>query len=546
MRKFFVYFLLLGVFTVTTQLVSAEELPTWVTANYSEDDYLIQAVQHTGGDNLDSVVKDAKKELIQKVFQNANSIFNPRQKQAKNKWAPASQRRVLEQQYSAALYNLNSMRPAQSHLAHHFQQAATRPPTSNSEDYTLVNVKRQKLMRAYVDREQKLQEQINVILARATEAESINQQRALEAYLQTYPLYEQLKEAVLIQQAVKPQQEQDSEAVYRKLLETATGTSDGSLRMPLPEVTKRINQLQHQGRMMRTVDEIAASMVQQLEMQTKGLPKGEITINGFTYRRSGQSMAQARAFQMELRRQLEQADWQVFVPDPVNRGLAEKVSFAIEGTVWKNEDSSGGTFKATIHNVDSGLMVGNSELNLDSGLISVCLPSNYTEMRETELAYDAVNMHTAPRKALTGKELEVDVWTDQDSEQSVYYEGEDITIYCQVNKPAYIRFVYVLADGSYTLLHDSTYIDETKVGKPVSIGEFSVVPPFGSEKLIVLAQKNPHPKVDTTEKGRYRFLNTQGANEAMKAVFSPPARGLVEERASKTISVSTEEAMLTN
>ena len=468
MRKFSVFTLILGVLTLTAQLVFSQ-LPTWVTANYPEDDYLIQPIQIAGGDNLEGIVTDAKKELINGLFQNVNSFCNPRQKQAKNVWVSKAEQRKLEQEYSASLMNLNLMRGTNSHLANQLQQVAIQSPTSNLENaggFTLVSAKRQNLMRTYVEREQKLREQIQVMLARATEAEIINQQRALEAYQQTLPLFEQLKEAVLIQQAVIPPQQQDPAAIYKKLLETATGTGGGSLQMTLPEVNKRVNQLQNQGRMMNTVEDIAASITQQLAVQTAGLQKGEIKINGFTYRRSGQSIAQAKAFQMELRRLLEQAGWKVFVPDPTDRALAvklEKVSFAIGGTVWENEDKPGGIIKTAIHNVDSGDIVASDDLNLAANLVSACLPSNFEAMLRNENAYAAkkLNIHTASRKVLTGKELKVKAWTNQVMGQSVYYEGDTVTVYCQVNKPAYIRFLYILNDGSYTLLHDNVYIDET-------------------------------------------------------------------------------------
>ena len=89
MRKLFVFTLILGVFILTSQLVLAE-LPNWVTANYSEADYLSLPIQHAGGGDLESIVEDAKKELIQSVFKNADSLFNPRQQQAKNRWVPGS------------------------------------------------------------------------------------------------------------------------------------------------------------------------------------------------------------------------------------------------------------------------------------------------------------------------------------------------------------------------------------------------------------------------------------------------------------------------
>ncbi len=543
MRKFFVFAFILGMFTVAAQLTSAE-LPTWVTATYPEEDYLIQPAM---GNNLDQTVHEAKKELIRSVFQDANGLLNPRQQQVKNKWVPAQEQRLLEQQYNAALYNLENMRAANSHLARHFQQASIQPPASNTGGYTFVNVKRQELMRAYVKREQQLQEQINVILAEAAKAEAINQQRALEAYLQTYPLYEELKEAVLIQQAVMPQREQDPAAIYKKLLETATGTNNGSLRMPLPEVNKRVNQLQHQGRLMQTMDDIAGSILQQIAVQTRGFKKGEITLRGFTYKSSHQSIEGSYLLREMLKRKLEQDGWKIYTPPPGTKGMQRReVSFSIQGKVWEGDAGSGGTFHATIHDSDTGSMKASSTLNLVSDLVDTFKPGNYNKMQETETALDALSVSTSEpqwitAQASTTQALKLEAWTDQQVENSSYREGDLMTVYCQVNQPAYIRLVYVLADSKYTLLHDSTHIDGNQVGIPVTIGEFVATgPPFGSEMLIIMAQKEPFSNVETLERDGYYYLNAQDAYQAVN-MLAPPVKGMKIPRSKIVLNVQTEK-----
>lgn len=543
MRKFFVCILLLGVLSLSSQLALAE-LDSWVTTNYPTGDYLSQQV---GGD-LNKTIDSGKKELIRNIFQNANALFNPDEEKPINKWVPEGEQRLLEQQYATALINLRDMRTEQSHLVQHFQTAAIQSPASNSSSYRLVNVKRRELMMQYVARERQLREAINEHLAKAAQAESTNQQQAAAEYLHTYPLFEQMKEAVLIQQAVAPPQSQDRAAVYRKLMEPITGTNDGSLQMTLPEVYQRVNQLQYQGMTTNTIADVASSVAQQLAIQTENLGgvKGDIVLKGFTYRNSLQPIAQSTAFRQELKQLLEQMGWQVIIPAPNTRGLVEKVSLTIEGTAWKNADaSSNGTFQTTVHNRDTGDMVGSSIVSISAELTTNLQPNNFEEITKVEEAVATYNMKTAPKEVLTGDELKVDVWTNKGLEQSILQEGDEFIIYCEVNKPSYIRLLYVLADdsagGRYTLLHDSTYIDETKVGKPVSLGEFVVLPPFGSEKLIVLAQSTPHEKVDFIRKGPYKFLDTKEAGEAVNLAFAPPKRGLAElERDTMGISVSTE------
>ena len=548
MRKFFVYLLLLGVLTLTAQLVSAE-VPTWVTTNYPVNDYLFQQVD---GD-LNKTINSGKKELIRNIFQNADALFNPRQEKPMHQWMPEAEQHLLQQEYATALINLRDMRTDHSRLVQHFQTAAIQSPASNSGNHRLVNVKRRELMRQYVAWERQLRAAINEHLIRAAQAESMNQQKAAVEYLQTYPLFEQMKEAVLIQQAVAPPQSQDMAAVYRKLMEPITGTNDGSLQMTLPDVYERVNQLQYQGMTMNTVKDVASSVAQQLAIQTEKLGgvKGDITLKGFAYRNAqyrskDQPIAQSTAFRQELKRLLEQMGWQVIIPGPTTRGVVEKVSLTIEGAAWKNTDaSSSGTFQTAIHNRDTGDIVGSSVVNISAELVTSLQPNNFEEITKVEEAVATYDLQTAPKDVLTGDELKVDVWTNNGLEQSIFQEGDEFIINCKVNKPAYIRLLYVLADdsagGRYTLLHDSTYIDETKVGKPVSLGEFVALPPFGSEKLIVLAQSTPHEKVDFIQKGPYRFLDTKEAVEAVNLAFAPPKRGVAElERDTKGISVSIE------
>ena len=547
MRKFFVSLLILAVLSLSTQLAFAE-LDPWITTNYPVNDYLFQEVSGDFNKTIDS----GKQELIRNIFQNADALFNPDQEKPIHQWVPEAEQRLLEQEYATALINLRDMRTTNSHLAQYFQAAAIQSPASNSGNHRLVHVERQALMKQYVARERQLREAINVHLARAAQAESMNQQKAAAEYLQTYPLFEQMKEAVLIQQAVAPPQSQDMAAVYRKLMEPITETNDGSLQMTLPEVYQRVNQLQYQGMTMNTVKDVASSVAEQLAIQTEKLGgmKGEITLKGFTYRNSNQPIAQSTAFRGELKGLLKQMGWKVIIPGPDTRGLVEKVSLTIEGTAWKNADvPSRGIFQAAIHNRDTGDMVGSSVVSISAELTISLQPNNFGEITKVDEAVDEAvatyKMQTAPKNVLTGDELKVDVWTNKGLEQSILQEGDEFVIFCEVNKPAYIRLLYVLADdsagGRYTLLHDSTYIDETKVGKPVSLGEFVVMPPFGSEKLIVLAQSTPHEKVDFIRKGPYRFLDTEEAGEAVNLAFAPPGRGLVGlERDTVGISVSTE------
>ena len=112
------------------------------------------------------------------------------------------------------------------------------------------------------------------------------------------------------------------------------------------------------------------------------------------------------------------------------------------------------------------------------------------------------------------QELEFDAWTDK----TTYVEDDHMTVYCRVNRPAYVRLIYVLAapdkEGlKYTLLHDSTHIQQTQVGSDVVIGRFVATPPFGSEQLIVLAQEQPFSPINTIKRDGYYYLTDSEATK---------------------------------
>ena len=528
MRKFFVYFLILGVLT-TTALLTLADLPDYITSGYSEDEYFTQLALLSGG-TMESNVTSAKKEVIQQIFRNASALFNPRKKAAKGKTMRSDEYKQLEGEYAAALHTLKEMRPTEkSQLASLILPTVIQSEPTDSSSYTLVSTKRVDLMRANIEKAKALKRQINAHLIKAAQAEAVNSQQAVQEYLQTYPLFEQLKQAVLLQEAAKSQQNQDLEAALAKLMETASGTSGGTLEMSLPDVTKHVHQLQNQGRLGRNVHQIANSIAQQFSVQTSGM-RGKITMDRSTYRNSRQQSTISNELTHALVPLLEEAGWTV-VP-PVRGALPPEVSLSLTGII--RESGSGVVLQTTISNVDTGNTVGSSVLALDPQLDAELKPANYDALRKHEVAAQSIEVDTVaspPRAAqpavITGQELDLEAWTDKPT----YSEGDQMTVYCEVNQPAYVRLIYVLADEDgtgpkYTLLHDNAYIQQKHVGKPVVIGRFSIAPPFGSEKLIVLAQEEQFPQIPTVRTpAGYKYLAVQNPDEVAALIHKPPVRG---------------------
>ena len=58
----------------------------------------------------------------------------------------------------------------------------------------------------------------------------------------------------------------------------------------------------------------------------------------------------------------------------------------------------------------------------------------------------------------------------------------------RVNRPAYVRLVYILANGSKVVLEQAYFIDASKVNQAVEYPDkFEVSAPFGVERLYAVA-----------------------------------------------------------
>ena len=508
MRKFFVYFLILGVLA-TTALLTRAQLPDYITTGSLEKGHFVARASLSGG-SLEANLTNAKREVARKIFNNAKTLLNGEQQKPKNMWVPA--------EYKTTLDNLEKMRLEKSHLAHLIRER-------RESKWVYVNVKNHEATRAYLDLQNDLKRQINGLLTNAAQMEAVNPQQALQPYLKTYPLYERLKEATLLEQSTRLQQNHDPTAAIAKLIEAARGTSGGELGMSFPDVTQRVNQIQHQGRLIDDVHQIGRSIAEQLSVQASGMKKGKVTFSGFNYKNSSQHTAVSGDLMATLIQLLENDGWNV-VP-PVRGALPMEVSINIQGAF--QDGVHGLQCQTTAYNVDTGHTVVNSVVNLDPGFEAQLKPGNYDALQTHEVAAQSIKIdtHALQRAVLprtfTGQELHLQAWTDK----QIYYEGDRMDVLCRVNQPAYVRLIYVLADPDgqgpqYTLLHDNHHVQQ--VGSDVIIGQFRIAPPFGSEELIVLAQKDPFPRISTVKVGGYNYIDAQNTQAAL-AMIHRPTRG---------------------
>ena len=166
----------------------------------------------------------------------------------------------------------------------------------------------------------------------------------------------------------------------------------------------------------------------------------------------------------------------------------------ITGSYWLHGDQA--ELLATLYD-ENGVTFGSARIRfplayLDQSGISY-KAQNFAEAM-SEKQYFAKN------EVIYG-DLKIDFWTNKGSENLIFREGEQMKLFVRVNTPAYIRFIYHLANGMRTPLVDSYYIDQSKVNKVVEIAagyEIVCAAPFGVEKLQVFASSEPLPRLNLT------------------------------------------------
>jgi serine/threonine protein kinase len=114
----------------------------------------------------------------------------------------------------------------------------------------------------------------------------------------------------------------------------------------------------------------------------------------------------------------------------------------------------------------------------------------------------------APVEETTGR-LQVGLSTNKGQNNLQFAEGDTIRLFVRVNRPAYIRVIYNVADGKRILLTGprDLRLSDQKSGVDVLLGEFVCSPPFGSESIQALASGEAFVPPRTSMEGGLCYLN---------------------------------------
>ena len=535
MRKLF--FLLLTVFTTIFIASASGSVPNWVLfelKKYPIDTYLFHVGMSqnvTRSEAFKEATAEAHKKVSNRILEKVVRIIHA------NKDDLAHD--MVEEHYSAVLEDYCSQRqenPALTLEGLSVRNLSVDMARTDKETYAFVYIERDELKAIYAKHAEKLQARIKhqLGIARIFEKE-LDVQNAVRTYLRTYPLYESLKEAEIIQ--IGAEYSPDSRTAFRNLADAATRTSD--TLWSHRQVIRHVEELTKE--VIISFDDVCRVIDSQLSQQMIPL-SGGIAVHPLIYEDSEMPSPLAVAFTsffekklkwtvIDLMRDFENTQYDL---DHINRDFPWRLS----PTCWENGDEV--TIRAILRDVNTGEFLASAVvryLKSQQRDARTYKPRGYDQAmveKETFKPRYYVEDEATPEVliernfSLIGG-LEVDVWTGQGHDHVYYTEGDTVKIFARVNQPAYLRLLYTLADQRRTLLVDNFYIGPSEVNSAVRIGNFRCVPPLGTEFLFVAARTEKFPEIQTREESGYHFLVNQDVKTATQSVRSFLTRGLIPE-----------------
>lgn len=505
MKIFFVCFFIVFAATATAHAAQSD-LPDWVLPvldRYPVETFLFDIGRGIGEKSFEIAVAEAREETAKRIVAIVWYILDA------NRDAP--QYNTVAEHYSTVLVSSEAMELSGLNDRNLTVDQA-RP---DRDTYALAYVNRDELKAIYAERESDLRRKIRRILNKAQDAErNLDIRGAVQKYLSTYPLYEALKEAELIQLGAAYNPPLDK--AFEEMTQAATVTDENSFR----HVVKRVAALEK--KTIISLEDVAVVAASQLSRQVRLPADREVWVEPFTYEDSGMCSPHHLIFVNGLQQQIE---WELvermraFMPGTNHR-------LKLYGTYWENGDEI--TLRAALRDVTTGEFLAvtivrfrKSELRYSPPIVFE--PPDYQRARVEKEAFTPPGRRGmkpfdpkvfAKQRVFTDGSLMVETWTNKGSESLIYTEDETMKVFARVNQPAYVRLLYILADGRYTLLHDNYAIDASRTHTDVEIGEFVCKPPFGIELLVVAARTKPFPVIETYKEDGYHYLKEQDAQLA--------------------------------
>lgn len=271
--------------------------------------------------------------------------------------------------------------------------------------------------------------------------------------------------------AVAEAAEEDS--IGRAIQRDQMGSFEGASLIATAE--ERIRKLLH--RPSSTIVEAVATLALQLKQQ--GITnQARCTVAPLTYGTTPFSSAFGKQLSLGVERALA---------DTAGQGTAKgdlvlKGTYLAEGGAWK--------VALLVREASTGRAIASAEVALPKAAVSpeiATLPVNFEQaLKDQRLLGEG--------ESVSG-DLHLEVWTNKGRSNLVFSEKEELTLNFRVNRPAYVRLIYILSDGNKVPLQQAYFVDASKVNMAVEYPDkFEISPPFGVERIYAVAfTQKPEP-----------------------------------------------------
>ena len=261
-----------------------------------------------------------------------------------------------------------------------------------------------------------------------------------------------------------------------------------------------------------------------LQLSQQGVATGaRLTIAPLTYGVTSFSSVFGRQVAGDLESKIAAA--KLLGPKPLGKAIVMK------GTYAELDDAV--RIVVIAREVASGVAVASAEASVKKAAV----PKDLSLVPQN-LQQALVDQKILAQGEQVSGDLRVEVWTSKGASNLVFQAKEEVKLLMRVNKPCYVRLVYLLASGAKVPLAQAYYIDQSKVNFAVEYPDvFEVTAPFGIERLHAVAfteKPEPLPTVPQVVQGEKYDVVTETAALVKH-------RGLTKKKA----AAETAEAMVT-
>lgn len=203
---------------------------------------------------------------------------------------------------------------------------------------------------------------------------------------------------------------------------------------------------------------------------------------------------------------------------------------SIGGKVDKTPYILGGKYWQEGNKLKIAVTLTNSLTDKTTSAVVAYLPLNILladsiayKVEKPEAIAERVNTLDNPERK---PDFDVNIWTNKGNDNVVFKEDERMTLYVKAGKPCFLRFIYILADGSKVLLLDNYPVEPHQTGQTVQIPKnFICTDPYGTETLVLYAQTEKFKPLAINEINGYSYI----LDDLKSVVAKSSQRGMKSE-----------------